>query len=118
MSQKKTGGLSYNPLLSRTEPAAATSDREQDMHTRAQVDTSTSERVDKQPQSSRFTFYFTPEQLDRLDRAWERFRREGRRSGQRMSKSLFVRVALDKLLDDFEQNPQEVVELLSRETNR
>lgn len=60
---------------------------------------------------SKFTFYFTPEQLDRLDDAWERMRK-GRRGGRRPSKSQFVRVALDRLLDEFEQDPEHVIALL------
>ena len=61
---------------------------------------------------SKFTFYFTPAQLERLDQAWATLRRTSRGRGQRVSKSQFVRVALDRLLDDFERNPEGVAAAL------
>ena len=60
----------------------------------------------------KFTFYFSVEQLDRLDTAWSVFRRRTRGSGLRLSKSLFTRVALDRLLDEFDRDPEGVVALL------
>jgi hypothetical protein len=65
--------------------------------------------------ASKFTFYFTPQQLERLDNAWEIMRRRSRGQKQRPSKSRFVRVALDRLLDDFERNPEGVMDLVSNE---
>ncbi len=150
MSAKKTGGLAFNPLLSRTEPSetaaqpipepqptnvsskphAPTTLEPDTVHvgdvpppagtlTRLPVHTpdlhpveGTTQEAAERP--SKFTFYFTPEQLDRLDDAWERMRR-GRRAGRRPSKSRFVRVALDRLLDEFEQNPEHVIALLREE---
>ncbi len=63
--------------------------------------------------TQKFTFYFTQEQLDRLDQVWTELRQQRRRTGQqRVSKSQLVRVALDKLLDDFERDPEETICLL------
>ena len=115
MNAKKPGGMAHNPLLTRTEPAT---------DTRLPVGPSTSTPADTPDGSpaantpeateraSKFTFYFTPDQLDRLDDAWEQMRKR-RRGGRRPSKSQFVRVALDRLLDDFERNPDQVMALLS-----
>ncbi len=151
MSAKKTGGLAFNPLLSRTEPSEASIQVTPDPQptsvtskhdapltptpepthagdvppslagtpTRLHVHTPELHPVEVAAQNtaerpSKFTFYFTPEQLDRLDDAWERMRK-GRRNGRRPSKSQFVRVALDRLLDEFEQNPEHVIALLREE---
>ncbi len=151
MSAKKTGGLAFNPLLSRTEPDEAAAQSTPEPHptnvTSKRAAPITSEPAAVQPvdapplpvgtptrlhvhtpdlhpleatapdiaeRPSKFTFYFTPEQLDRLDDAWEQMRK-GRRGGRRPSKSRFVRVALDRLLDEFEQNPEHVIALLREE---
>ncbi len=138
MSGRKTTGLAHNPLLARTdtkdEPAAASGARvtpnqtgmqlptEDVMH--EQVDTPTRIQVDKQTgihvdtptrtldRSLKFTFYFSEEQLDRLDQVWETLRRSRRRPRRRISKSQFVRLALDNLLDEFEKDPDQVTRLL------
>ena len=86
---KRTGGLAVNPLLQKTE---------------THVDTPTSIGAPE-----KFTFYFTPEQLERLDEVWSGLRKKGTK---RISKSQFVRIALDRLLDEYEKNPDEVVRLL------
>jgi len=62
--------------------------------------------------SLKFTFYFSEEQLDRLDQVWETLRRSRRRPRRRISKSQFVRLALDNLLDEFEKDPDQVTRLL------
>ena len=106
MSGRKTTGLAHNPLLARTdtkdEPAAVsgawtTPDRTgtplpAEEVTQEQVDTSTSTLVDSQAgihvdtptrildRSLKFTFYFSEEQLDRLDQVWETLRRSRRSS--------------------------------------
>jgi hypothetical protein len=125
---RKRASAVYNPLLSRTEPesdagaealaettevAAAT-----DGLTSLPVDTQTRPQADTPAgpaPTQKFTFYFSEEQLERLDAIWERLRRESRRSKQRVSKSLFVRVALDRLLDDFERDPERVIAELKAE---
>ena len=127
MSAKKSGGLTHNPLLSRTDPPPAASELAEsdtrphaDTPTRIQVDTPTRENVDTSTRTqadtplgpSKFTFYFTAEQLDRLDRVWETMRNRNRGTKQRVSKSQFVRVALNRLLDDFDKNPEQVIALL------
>jgi hypothetical protein len=111
---KKVGGLNFNPLLGRTEGAE-------------QIDVAIGEEPSPAPEEGmtshahetpgegapvKFTFYFTPEQLDRLDLAWSRFRRQSRGADRRLSKSLFIRVALDRLLDEFDRQPEEVMALL------
>ena len=112
MSTRKSGGLGSNPLLTRTEPERATG-RPVDpvapemIDTRQHVDTQARGRVDTS--TSKFTFYFTEEQLDRLDAVWQQLRRANRHSGQRLSKSHVVRVALDRLLDEFDQDPDAVI---------
>lgn len=116
---RKPGGLNFNPLLERTELAPSEADARSVEETALPVDTSTrgqihpSTRVHANaPAASapiKFTFYFTPEQLDRLDGAWETFRRRQRGTGPRISKSQFVRVALDRLLDDFDRDPETVM---------
>ncbi|MBI2887582.1 MAG: hypothetical protein HYY02_10285 [Chloroflexi bacterium] len=60
----------------------------------------------------KFTFYFTPEQLRRLDDLWVRAKLDHR---QRLNKSEFVRLALERLLDEFEHNPRRVLEALRRQ---
>ncbi len=138
MSGRKTTGLAHNPLLARTdtkdEPAAvsgarATPDRTgtqlpAEEVTHEHVDTSTGIHVDSQAgthvdtptrildRSLKFTFYFSEEQLDRLDQVWETLRRSRRRPRRRISKSQFVRLALDNLLDEFEKDPDQVTRLL------
>lgn len=119
---RKPGGLNFNPLLERTEPVTPEADIPTTEEGVPLVDTST--RTPIHPPISgpadtpaatapiKFTFYFTPEQLDRLDAAWESFRRRQRGAGPRISKSHFVRVALDRLLDDFDRNPEEVMSQL------
>lgn len=138
MSGRKTTGLAHNPLLARTdtkdEPAAASGARATpdwtgtqlptEELTQEQVDTSTGIHVDNQAgthvdtptrilgRSLKFTFYFSEEQLDRLDQVWETLRRSRRRPRRRISKSQFVRLALDNLLDEFEKDPDQVTRLL------
>ena len=114
---KKAGGLNFNPLLSRTEPEQPGSP-EAPENTRTPVDTRTREHVPATAGPSKFTFYFNEEQLRRLDDAWATFRRQTRGSGQRLTKSQFVRVALDRLLDDFERDPEEVIALLRNQDGR
>ena len=116
---RKPGGLNFNPLLERTEPAIPETDAHTTRERTLPVDTSTRIQVDPPARKHadtpaatapiKFTFYFTPEQLDRLDEAWETFRRRQRGTGPRISKSQFVRVALDRLLDDFDRDPEMVM---------
>lgn len=134
MSGRKTTGLAHNPLLARTdttdEPATASGARATPDQTGTQlpaedvthehVDTSTGIQVNSQAgthvdtstrildRSLKFTFYFSEEQLDRLDHVWETLRRSRRRPRRRISKSQFVRLALDNLLDEFEKDPDQV----------
>ncbi len=117
MNSKRPGGIGHNPLLVRTELEPETS---------SPVDPSTSTPVHPShttpadqlvavpDRASKFTFYFTPDQLERLDDVWEQMRKRVRR-GRRPSKSRFVRVALDRLLDDFARNPDNVMALLVEE---
>lgn len=121
-NSKKSGGLAANPLLTRTEPTQAiqpparetTADTAED--TGMHVDMQTRPRVDTP--TSKFTFYFTEEQLDRLDDLWGQLRRANRRGGQRLSKSHVVRVALDRLLADFDEHPERVMSELKQELNQ
>lgn len=112
---RKPGGLNFNPLLERTEPTTPEATGESvtpvDTSTGTPVHPPTREPADVPAATGpiKFTFYFNPEQLDRLDGAWETFRRRQRGTGQRISKSQFVRVALDRLLDDFDRDPEEVM---------
>lgn len=107
---KKSGGLNFNPLLSRTEAAPATVPLVDDRDPGGRLAPPTAAAG---PAAAvvpiKFTFYYTPEQLDRLDLAWSVFRRRTRGSGRPLSKSLFVRVALDRLLDDFDRDPDAVI---------
>jgi hypothetical protein len=112
--------LGTNPLLTRTEPstevktpASAAPTPEPavtpvDPQARGRVDTST----------SKFTFYFTDEELDRLDVVWQQLRRGSRRSGQRLTKSHVVRVALDRLLDEYDRDPERVISELKQQLSR
>jgi hypothetical protein len=45
-------------------------------------------------------------------------RRRGRKIRQRFSKSQIVGLALDRLLDDFEKNPEGVINLLLEQPGR
>ena len=117
MSGKRTGGLNHNPLLGRTEPPSDDTRTPVDPHTRMSVSVPEAGPTMQElsEKASKFTFYFTPQQLERLDNAWEIMRRRSRGQKQRPSKSRFVRVALDRLLDDFERNPEGVMDLVSNE---
>lgn len=59
----------------------------------------------------KFTFYFQPEQLRRLDDLWLRAKLQYR---AKINKSEFVRLALDRLIDEFDSDPQRVLEDMSR----
>ena len=59
----------------------------------------------------KFTFYFSPEQLRRLDNLWVRAKLDHQ---ERVSKSEFVRLALDRLLQEFERAPRQVLDELRR----
>ena len=60
----------------------------------------------------KFTFYFSPEQLSRLDNLWVLAKLEHR---ARFNKSEFVRLALNRLLDEFEREPRQVLDDLRRQ---
>lgn len=60
----------------------------------------------------KFTFYFSPSQLRRLDDLWLRAKLEHR---QRLNKSEFVRLALDRLMDEFDRTPHAVLEALKQQ---
>ena len=121
MNDKKKGGLTFNPLLARTEPEPSNTSQPVDLHTRTPVDIPTGEHVDKQTRPrvdtstsvSKFTFYFTQEQLERLETLWEELRRQRKGTKrQRVSKSQIVRIALDTFLDQFESEPEKMLHLL------
>lgn len=59
----------------------------------------------------KFTFYFAPDQLRRLDDLWLRAKLHHR---ARINKSEFVRLALDRLMEEFESDPKRVLEDLSK----
>ena len=59
----------------------------------------------------KFNFYFLPEQLRRLDNLWVRSKLDHR---ERLNKSEFVRLALDRLIERFDQDPKEVLDDLKR----
>jgi hypothetical protein len=60
----------------------------------------------------KFTFYFSQDQLDKLDDLWVRAKLEHR---QRLNKSEFVRLALDRLIAEFERDPKAVLADLQRQ---
>ena len=131
MTNRRAGGLGVNPLLVSTEraqpepqpaaepvismPAGAARERAEPEGVAGPVDVSTRPPADTPTGTIKFTFYFTPEQLDRLDAAWDRFRRQTRQRGRRgVSKSQFVRLGLDLLLEEFERDPEGVIARLRR----
>lgn len=59
----------------------------------------------------KFTFYFSPEQLRQLDNLWVRAKLD---HNVKVNKSEFVRLALDRLLAEFERAPREVLDDLRR----
>lgn len=59
----------------------------------------------------KFTFYFQPDQLRRLDDLWLRAKLQYR---AKINKSEFVRLALDRLIDEFDRDPERVLQDLSR----
>ncbi len=61
--------------------------------------------------SVKFTFYFAPDQLRRLDDLWLRAKLQHR---ARLNKSEFVRLALDRLMEEFDRDPTAVLEDLGR----
>ena len=118
MSTKRAGGLTHNPLLARTAPDMPQGSQDRGDDTSPHVDTSTRPQGRTSTSPSKFTFYFTPEQLERLDEAWDTMRRYTKGRRQRVSKSQFVRLALDRLLDDFERDPTHVTDVLLQQTER
>ncbi len=128
MANRRAGGLGVNPLLVSTEraqpepqpaaePAGAAQERAGTDGVAGHVDVSTRQPADTSSGPIKFTFYFTPEQLDRLDAAWDRFRRQTRQKGRRgVSKSQFVRLGLDLLLEEFERDPERVMARLRHST--
>ena len=60
----------------------------------------------------KFTFYFSPAQLRQLDDLWVHAKLD---YGQKVSKSGFVRLAVARLLDEFDKNPTRVLRDLKRE---
>ena len=60
----------------------------------------------------KFTFYFSPAQLRQLDDLWVHAKLD---HGQKVSKSGFVRLAVSRLLDEFDKNPTRVLRDLKRE---
>ena len=60
----------------------------------------------------KFTFYFSPAQLRQLDDLWVHAKLD---HGQKVSKSGFVRLAVARLLDEFDKNPTRVLRDLKRE---
>ena len=60
----------------------------------------------------KFTFYFTPDQLERLDNLWVRAKVDHR---ERLNKSEFVRLALDRLMEEFDRDPKSVISDLKRQ---
>ena len=117
MNSKRPGGIGHNPLLVRTEPEPETTPPagpSTSTPAHPSSTTPTEQLVATPDRASKFTFYFTPDQLERLDDVWEQMRKRVRR-GRRPSKSRFVRVALDRLLDDFARNPDNVMALLIEE---
>lgn len=59
----------------------------------------------------KFTFYFSPDQLRQLDNLWVRAKLD---HNVKVNKSEFVRLALDRLLREFERAPREVLDDLRR----
>ena len=59
----------------------------------------------------KFTFYFSPEQLRQLDTLWVRAKLD---HNVKVNKSEFVRLALDRLLREFERAPRQVLDELRR----
>ena len=60
----------------------------------------------------KFTFYFSPAQLRQLDDLWVHAKLD---HGQKVSKSGFVRLAVARLLEEFDKNPTRVLRDLKRE---
>lgn len=128
MSAKKSGGLPTNPLLIRTESPTPHEKEtieeiafeQEDIPTRTHVEkptrlrtnTSTSKPVDVSTGTTKFTFYYTEEQLERLDQAWMKMRKGRRGKRKRLNKSQFVQLAVDRLLDQFDENPDEIIKAI------
>jgi len=60
----------------------------------------------------KFTFYFMPDQLERLDNLWLRVKLDHR---ERLNKSEFVRLALARLMEEFDRDPKGVLAELRRQ---
>lgn len=118
MSPKKSGGLDFNPLLSRTENKVSEKEGASTETTSTHVDKQTREHADMSSSTSKFTFYYSTQQLERLDDIWQETRGQIKGTRQRISKSQFVRLALDRLLDDFEKDSGKVINLLVEHQGR
>ncbi len=127
MSPKKSGGLVANPLLVKTDPQVeeelpVSREKTTPVHqpTSTPVDTPTDTPAGQQTVPVKGTFYFTEDQLDRLEEAWKEVRQITRKQkqqgsqSQRISKSRFVRLALERLLADFKADQERVLEDLRK----
>lgn len=129
MSRKKSGGLASNPLLQPTEVRDITNTETAIPETYPEQGSTATTPTSSEPAEAatleraeaptiKFTFYFTDEQLSRLDDLWDQVRRRPRGSKQRLSKSHIVRVALGRLLDEYDQDPQRVTQELRQLLDR
>ena len=102
-----------NPLFQRTDPGAKPA-RVTNIRAQAPVmDVAPEPAVAEAGQAPvKFTFYFMPSQLERLDQLWLRTKLEQR---EKLNKSEFLRLALDHLMDRFEQDPKGVLAELKQQ---
>ena len=97
-----------NPLFQRTDPSTRPA-RLSSVREAAPVSEPETSEVSQAP--VKFTFYFQPSQLQRLDHLWVRTKLEHR---ERLNKSEFVRLALDRLMDEYDRDPTAVLGDLRR----
>src|SRR5579875_3543775 len=118
----RTGGLSHNPLLQRTEPIEVTTPQQAgipadtpagtpaDPQARVPASLPAVAPVSPSTRRMKFTFYFPEDQLDRLDQTWSQLRQRTRGTKRHISKSQFVSAALERLLEEYDRTPDAVIE--------
>lgn len=106
----RKGGLGqFNPLFDDTEKSkSAGTPSDLTASSPAHQPTSRSAK----PQSDdeelvKAAFYFSQEELDRLEEVWQKLRRIQRWQKRTISKSLLVRIAFRQLADTIENDPEE-----------
>ena len=101
-----------NPLFQRTTRPTAVEPPPEALRQAQGTDVEKAQATPRAGAPVKFTFYFSQDQLDKLDDLWVRAKLEHR---EKLNKSEFVRLALDRLIAEFEHDPKSVLAELRRQ---